>query len=97
MSCMRLLSPESKKQTTNLSPEELLFCLRLPTIDDTQTAFAKKGLHISETTAARWRELANDESVILIHEEEHIEEKAPCHSCWNWFVSIIENKATPQN
>ena len=38
-----------------MSPDAISEILRLPTIDDTQTAFAASNIFISETTAARWR------------------------------------------
>ena len=83
-------SPETTKEhTENISPEELLTYLRLPTNDDTQTAFAKKGLHISETTATRWRELANEGDVVLIDAQYDAspEEEIPrgcALPCCNW-------------
>ena len=38
-----------------MEPLTVAEMLRLPTIDDTQTAFARNSIFISETTAARWR------------------------------------------
>ena len=42
-----------------MSPDTIAEILRLPTIDDTQTAFAASNIFISETTAARWRSTGN--------------------------------------
>lgn len=75
----------TKEYTQNISPEELLAYLRLPSTDDTQTAFAKKGLHISETTAKKWRDLANEGDVVLI--DTHYADpppKACLFPCCNW-------------
>jgi hypothetical protein len=48
------------KAARNIELEEMLSHLSLETVDATQTAFANSGIHISETTAFRWRELAKD-------------------------------------
>jgi hypothetical protein len=47
----------------NIELETILSYLHLKTVDETQTAFAKSGIHISETTAFKWRELAKEDSV----------------------------------
>ncbi len=101
----------TKEYTKNISPEELLTYLRLPTTDDTQTAFAKKGLHISETTATRWRELANEGEVVLIDAQygNPPEEDVPrgcVLPCCNWLCKKLttqteapgrrSTRATPQ-
>jgi hypothetical protein len=40
--------------------ETALSHLNLKTVDETQTAFALSGIHISESTAFKWREMAKE-------------------------------------
>ena len=46
--------------TKKIEIEEMLSHLNLETVDATQTAFANSGIHISEATAFKWREMARD-------------------------------------
>jgi hypothetical protein len=49
------------KLTNSVDIEKMLAHLKLETVDATQTAFANSGIHISEATAIKWRELARDD------------------------------------
>ena len=64
-----------------LNVETIKGFLSLPTVDDTQTAFASDNIFISETTAARWRSLENIDEVLVALEEEE-EETSTRPSCW---------------
>ena len=48
----------------SLNPETIAEFLSLPTIDDTQTAFATSNIFISETTAAHWRSMGDLYAVV---------------------------------
>ena len=57
-------NPFAKKHTPkpNLDLGTALSHLGLETVDQTQTAFAVSGIHISESTAFSWREMARENS-----------------------------------
>ena len=88
----RMFKMKLPKQIT-VSSETLLEYLHLPTVDDTQTAFAKIEIFISETTAAKWRKLVNEDGVDAIQSKLPKEEEPPhCmerlkimlfDTCWN--------------
>ena len=60
------LNPFAKKRapinTPTIDLETALSHLGLETVDQTQTAFAVSGVHISERTAFSWREMARENS-----------------------------------
>jgi len=67
-----------KKSTpVTISNEILLEYLHLPTIDDTQTAFAKSDICISESTAAKWRKLAREDSIETVQANLPLEQPEP--------------------
>ena len=59
-------NPFAKKhapvKTPTIELETALSHLGLETVDQTQTAFAVSGVHISERTAFSWREMARENS-----------------------------------
>lgn len=55
--------PMMRSTKKEIELETVLANLNLRTVDETQTAFAKNGIHISETTAFRWREMAKENPV----------------------------------
>ena len=55
----------------NIELDTILSHLQLKTVDETQTAFAKSGIHISETTAFKWRELAKEDSVSKLWDDDN--------------------------
>jgi hypothetical protein len=63
---MLRVSKMKQPQSITVSPKTLLECLHLPTADDTQTAFAKLEIFISETTAVKWRKMAHEDGVDAI-------------------------------
>jgi len=48
------------KAKSDVELKTVLSHLNLVTVDETQTALANTGIHISETTAFRWRRLAKE-------------------------------------
>lgn len=57
---------------TTLKSETIIDFLALPTADDTQTAFAREGIHISEKTAEQWRMLAEKDILYCMPPEKEL-------------------------
>ena len=74
-----------------IDPITIIQILQLPTIDGTQTAFAAYNIHISESTARKWREYANDGRANLIDCNTYtsIDKKEP-QSCMPWIQDLLK-------
>ena len=62
--------------------EQIMKCLLLPTVDDTQTALANEDIHISESTAIKLRESAR---LGLIEHELITQKHTPSTKCFDRF------------
>jgi hypothetical protein len=73
----------AKKPKQEIEIETILSHLKLETVDETQTAFAKNGIYISETTAFKWRELAkenpNPNAFEFLHDKDECTDENPKH------------------
>ena len=87
------LNPFAKKRapinTPTIDLETALSHLGLETVDQTQTAFAVSGVHISERTAFSWREMAREhsfQSQYLEEEENNQGNNQPEPKCFQRLV-----------
>ena len=73
----------SNRPKSSIELENMLSHLKLDTVDATQTAFANDGIHISETTAFKWRGLAKENMISelpkLLYEDDENAGRNPIH------------------
>ena len=80
-----------------IDSDTIIHILQLPTIDATQTAFATHNIHISESTAMKWREYANDGQTHLVNYNTYAStDVKPTQSCVKWAWSRLNRHTSTE-
>ena len=82
--------PCAPRQTIDL--KTALSYLDLNTVDQTQTAFAMSGVHISESTAFSWREMTRENSIPPQFWEDYETQPQPKPTCFKRLMHSLFGK-----